>query len=227
MVLVAGGLLGAVVLAVVGVWALQSGAPRTVPVIAADTRPVRERPENPGGMQVAGVDDHILSGRPDDARPERLSPPPETPVAPPVRTAPRAARATPAAEAPPVQPAALTSPTAPMPLPIPPQVPPPPGAAVARAPASPSSSARPPAAGGKAEVQFGALSSMEAARAEWNRLSRRAPELFRGRQPAITKLERNGTTLYRLRSGGFADGGAARAFCDQARARGVTCIPAT
>jgi len=224
MLLVAGGLLGAIVLAVFGLWAFASSGPRTVPVIEADARPIRVKPEDPGGMQVTGLNDQILSGAPSGPQPERLAPPPEMPVAPPMR------RAEPSAP-PSVQQAALTSPTEPAAperttlagaLPLPP-VPP--------APPSASSSAAPVAAAATsdaaAEVQLGALRTEQSARAEWNRLIRRVPELFRGRQPVITKLERNGQTLYRLRTGGFADTGAAKSFCDQAKTRGVACIPAT
>ncbi len=50
----------------------------TIPVIEADSRPLRVKPENPGGMQVAGAGESILSGGLGTA-PETLAPPPETP----------------------------------------------------------------------------------------------------------------------------------------------------
>jgi hypothetical protein len=75
-------------------------------------------------------------------------------------------------------------------------------------------------------VQFAATHSEEAARSEWERLQRRIPELA-GRQPIITRLEREGqTTLWRVRTGGFADAAAARAFCEPIRARDIACITA-
>jgi hypothetical protein len=75
-------------------------------------------------------------------------------------------------------------------------------------------------------VQIAALTSEESARAEWDRVARRAPELFQGRSPAVTRLDRDGQApLFRLRTGGFADQDAAREFCEQVRARGATCIP--
>ena len=49
--------LGAALAAVVGGWALMGGADRPVPVFEADGRPLRVKPENPGGMQVAGLDE--------------------------------------------------------------------------------------------------------------------------------------------------------------------------
>ena len=36
--------------------------------------------------------------------------------------------------------------------------------------------------------------------------------------------ERDGTPFWRVRTGGFADLGAARGFCEQVRARGFTCF---
>jgi cell division septation protein DedD len=75
-------------------------------------------------------------------------------------------------------------------------------------------------------VQLGALASEEAARAEWERLQRRAPELFQGRSPQISRLEREGQApLFRLRTGGLADQDAAREFCEQVRQRGGACVP--
>jgi hypothetical protein len=50
-----------------------------IPVIEADSRPLRVKPENPGGMQIAGVGESILSGQTAAATPESLAPPPETP----------------------------------------------------------------------------------------------------------------------------------------------------
>jgi hypothetical protein len=77
------------------------------------------------------------------------------------------------------------------------------------------------------QVQLGALTSEEAARAEWDRLSRRAPELFQGRTPQIMRLDRGEgqAPLFRLRTGGLADQEAAAAFCEQIRARGGACVP--
>jgi len=67
----------------------------------------------------------------------------------------------------------------------------------------------------------------EAARAEWDRLARRAPELFQGRSPLITRLDRGEgqPPLFRLRAGGLPDQEAAGQFCEQVRARGGACVP--
>ena len=55
--------IGAALLLLVGVWSLggHRGA-GGVPVVEADTRPLRSKPDQPGGMQVAGENETILSG---------------------------------------------------------------------------------------------------------------------------------------------------------------------
>jgi len=76
--IIAGGLGGALLL-IVGVWTASGHHGGAVPVIEADARPMRVKPENPGGLQVAGANDEILSG---DAGPQadKLLPPPEAPA---------------------------------------------------------------------------------------------------------------------------------------------------
>ena len=56
MLLAAAGL-GALFLAGIGVWAVRGRGSAVVPVIEADARPLRVKPENPGGMQVVGAED--------------------------------------------------------------------------------------------------------------------------------------------------------------------------
>jgi hypothetical protein len=74
-------------------------------------------------------------------------------------------------------------------------------------------------------VQLGALTSDADARGEWDRLARRHADLLGAFRPQVVRFERDGqTTLYRLRTGGFADVGSARAFCEQVRERNVPCI---
>jgi len=61
----------------------RSGAPTQVPVISADSSPLREKPSEPGGMTVANQDSTIynmISGESGSSGIERLLPPPEAPV---------------------------------------------------------------------------------------------------------------------------------------------------
>ncbi|NQW09037.1 MAG: SPOR domain-containing protein [Alphaproteobacteria bacterium] len=67
---------------------LQRGAEVTAPLIKADPRPIKVRPENEGGLQVPNQDKLVFEAmRPGEntgQRVERLLPPPETPVNPPL-----------------------------------------------------------------------------------------------------------------------------------------------
>ena len=60
----------------------------------------------------------------------------------------------------------------------------------------------------------------QAAQSEWQRLAKRMPDLLGDRRPAISKVERDGRTVWRLRTGGFADIAQATAFCERVRAKG-------
>ena len=57
---IAGGILGAVIV-IGGTVALIGRSTGEVPVIQADQRPIRVKPENPGGLQIAGVNNEIYS----------------------------------------------------------------------------------------------------------------------------------------------------------------------
>lgn len=203
-----------------GGYALLNRAPHTVPVIEADSRPLRVRPDNPGGMQIAGADEQIMGGAgagPGDA----MAPPPETPQVGALQAQIQAAKQPIVPPPPPVQPVALAVP-APA---APPAVTGPRAMAVAPPVSAPPVSARGAAAApaGHMEVQLAAMTSEPAARAEWQRLSKRVPDLLGGRQPALQQAERDGKPIWRLRTGGFADTAEATAFCGQMRAKGLGC----
>jgi hypothetical protein len=224
--LIAGGL-GGVLLLVVGGWSMVGHRSTTVPVIQADTRPIRVKPENPGGMQVAGANEDIMSGD-TDTNGGKLAPPPEVP-------APQALRAPP-----PPPPASRAVVAAPSPAPAPTAIPAAPKPVAAFVPAAPKPVAdksaaapdkravavapdrNPPAAKAKL-VQLAAVSSEEAAKKEWQRLEKRMPDLLGRRQPAISKIERDGHALWRLRTGGFTDVSEATVFCERVRAKGTGC----
>jgi hypothetical protein len=215
---------------------------REVPLIVADNAPFRVRPADPGGMQVPNQDQLVyqrMAGAAPSApgrRIEVLLPPPEAPLpvpraAPPARApvpeaaAPAEAPAAPPAEAatPQAPPQATpqttpqaTSQTAALPLP-----PPPPAAAAAPPAAPPAAPAR---ADGPVQVQLAAVGSEAAVQPEWNRLRARLPDLLAGHSLVVSRGERDGQPFWRVRTGGFADVAAARGFCDQVRARGLTCF---
>ncbi|WP_424812604.1 SPOR domain-containing protein [Roseococcus sp. YIM B11640] len=211
--MIGGGLAGSVVLAGAIIWGVSMMGPRGVPLIETDGRPYRVRPDSPGGAVVPNQQELIFergAGRNERVGEARLAPGPEAPRPDALRAQAQPPAAAPQPAAPAAAPAAVA----------------PPAPARASAPAPAQQAARPaPAAGGRAQVQLSAAASEEGAKAEWARLQRRAPELA-GRSPVVTKFERDGqATMWRLRTGGFADQAAARAFCGQLRERGVNCIP--
>ncbi|MCA3272913.1 MAG: SPOR domain-containing protein [Roseomonas sp.] len=242
MIIIAGSVLavGAVIAALV--WGFSRGSSRNAPLIEADTRPIKVRPDNPGGLRVPNQDELIFDrnrgGRtasPGALAPEaenprvdqlrqqlaeraaqeaaRSAPPPAAttpgpaqPAAP--QAAPRSApQATaPATPAPPATTSALTAPSLPAPVPA-------------------SAERFAPVANGRAQVQLGALPSEAAARGEWDRLQKRVPELLGNRRVSLAPLDREGqTTMYRIRTGGFADAATARAFCDEMKTRSIPCM---
>ena len=213
--LIAGGIGGALVLLVAAYSIGGHRRPATVPVIEADSRPLRVKPANPGGLEIAGGDDSILSGA--SLGKEAMAPPPEAP-APQVLQAEEAKAAQPALapadDASTAQTVSLTPP-APAPAPAP--------AVIAAAPAQPASARPAPAVAGGAQVQLAALSSEEAAMSEWQRLARKMPELLASRRPAVSRTERDGHVFFRLRTGGFTDIAQATSFCQHVREKGGGC----
>jgi hypothetical protein len=215
-----------------------------LPVIEADSRPLRVKPDKPDAPDVATGDDAILSGGTQSAA--ALAPPPETPAvaalkaeaaarakaeaavraqaqaqaaAEAAKARETAVRATEAAK-PPVQPVSLATPARPAVEPHP--------AAEAKPVAHEAIHPAVVRTGaGGAMVQLAALPSEEAAMAEWQRLEHRMPDVFGGRKPAVVKYARDGRTFWRLRTGGFADAAAAGQFCERVRAKGGGCSVAS
>ena len=226
--LIAGGIGGALIL-LVGAYGIGGHRrPAGIPVVEADSRPLRVKPTNPGGLEFAGADDSILSGAAIGA--EAMAPPPEKP-APQVLKAeeaknaaqrlaasqppPAIAEPVPTLVAQPVTSApSAPAPTAPIATATAPAVKPVP---IARTPTAPA-----PASGG-AQVQLAAVASEEAALAEWQRLARKMPDLLGSRRPAVTRTERDGKTFFRLRTGGFTDIAQATSFCQHVREKGGGC----
>jgi len=209
MALAAAGLGGALILAI-GLWHVVSRhRVHEPPVIEADSRPLRVRPDNPGGLQVPGQDETIMGGT-GSQEAEALAPPPETP-------APQALRDQ-------QQHPAQAAPAAPPVIEAPPQAAAPPAKPVP--PPAAAKAAEKPQATGAVQVQLTAVDTEAAAHGEWQRISKRAPTLFQDRKPTIQKFDKNGQSLYRLRTGGFADAKQAGEFCAKVKAAGLTCTVA-
>ena len=212
-----------------GGYALLNRGPHTVPVIEADSRPVRVRPDNPGGMQVPGAEEQIMSGD-ESSQADVMAPPPEVPQL-------QALRAQIQAEHPPapaVAPAPATSLAQPVSLPTSPPAPPPPviSAAPEQRPATLAASPRTPVAAhatapavasGGGLVQLAAMDSEPLAKAEWQRLVKKMPALLASHHPDVVRTERDGKTFFRLRTGGFSDTASATSFCTEVKAKGGGC----
>lgn len=230
MALVAGGLAAGLAV-LMGVWSL--GAPRRgggVPVVQADSRPLRVKPENPGGMEVEGQDSTALSGKADGVA--RLAPAPELPD---VAALKQQAAAAAAAAAKPAPTPAVPAPTPVVATPAPAPVPKPVQQALVTAKPTPKPVPAPtvqaastaPARSGGAQVQLAAVGSEDAAKSEWARLEHKMPDLLASRKPALSKIDRDGKTLWRVRTGGFADSGEAAVFCERVRSKGAGCTVAS
>jgi len=219
LVLFAAGL-AAVLLSLIGASTLIGHRSTDVPVITADPRPVKIKPENPGGMKIDGAENDVFSGGSDTAN-SRLAPPAENPDANALRTnAPPPATSAPTLLAPPPAPPATRSAAA-----SGVETANPPAAATKVTPPKPAAAAESHASdpGHPASVQIAALASEDAARKEWQQLEKRMPELLGGKQPVFSRIERGGHTFWRIRTAGFADVAQARSFCDHVRSKGAGC----
>ena len=242
MIIIAGSVLAAGAVIAALVWGFSRGSSRNAPLIEADARPIKIRPDNPGGLRVPNQDELIFD-RNRGARPATqggLAPEAERPRVDQLRAqlaeraAQEAARNAPPPSPAPAQPAASATPQAA-----------PRGAPQASAPATPAPPATnsalnapslpapvpataerfAPVANGRAQVQLGALPSEAGARAEWDRLQKRVPELLGNRRVSLAPFDREGQTpLYRIRTGGFADAATARAFCEEMKTRSIPCM---
>ena len=230
--LFAGGL-GAVLAVLIGASALVGHHGDSVPVVLADNRPIRVKPDNPGGMKIDGAENDVFSGGSDTAD-SKLAPAPESPDTKALRSAaavipPPVPRAeTPLAAAPLAAAPLAASPLTTAAVIVPPAIAPSQPAKIAAAPSKArpvpgTEAAHPPVAGRRTMVQLAALGSEEAARNEWQVLSKRMPGLLNGHQPDYSRTEHDGRTFWRVRTAGFADIARARDFCDQVRQKGGGC----
>jgi len=211
--------LGGMLVAGAAGWVLAGRHPVAIPVIEADSRPVRVKPGNAGGLQVTGADDQVMGGL--GSKLEGMAPVAEVPAAqalraqmPPQPAAPQPAP--PPASPPPAvaQPAAAQAPPAQAPVPLPAAAPP-------QAAASAVRPAPVPATG--TMVQLAALDSEEGAQSEWQRLAKRMPDLLGDRRPVVQRADRDGRAVWRVRTGGFSDVAEATAFCARVRSKGGAC----
>jgi hypothetical protein len=183
-----------------------------VPLIRADDRPTKVKPEKPGGMEVPDRDKMIYTQK--RVAVEHLLPPPEKPMPRPMP--PSAAASSDPPQAPPVTATAAAPNPAPQ---VQPQQPTgkPPGKTEAAA-------ARPATAQktGGVRIQLGSMRSEEVARQEWDRIRRANSDVLGnvGATPVRADLGEKGV-FYRLQTPPIAD---AERVCSELKRRNVGCI---
>jgi outer membrane biosynthesis protein TonB len=198
----------------------------SVPLIRADERPTKVKPEKPGGMDIPDRDKLIYN----PTRPvvEHLLPPPEKPLprpAPPPNPLP-----------PPEQPPAAAAAPASSAPGSPPQAAPPASTRTQQAAAAPPgktppAQAAPPktATAGVAgtRLQLGSVRSEDAARQEWERVKHKNADLLGtlSATPIRADLGDKGI-YYRILTGPVADQAAAERICSELKQRSVGCIVA-
>ncbi len=211
-----------------------------VPLLRADDRPSKVKPDQPGGMSVPDQNVSLYNEKAGGAPVEKLLPGPEQPM--PRPAAPPKEAAAPAPPIPgPLASAPAAAPTdsagsVPATAPAPAERP---AAATAAKPAAkdttavkaaaailgaaPSASANPKTAG-EVRVQLGALRSAEAARNEWARLKHEQPDLL-GKLSAVAVRADLGDKgiFYRIQAGPIGDGAAAERLCGELRQRKLGC----
>jgi hypothetical protein len=170
-----------------------------VPLIRADERPTKVKPEKPGGIEIPDRDKLIYTQKPGAV--EHLLPPPEKPM-----------------------PRPTSSPAAAQPQSV---LPPAASASTGAAPAMPSPSAAPTAQPTSARtagnrLQLGSVHSEEAARKEWDRIKRSNSDLLGSlaATPVRADLGDKGV-FFRILTGPVADAGQ---ICRELNRRNVGCI---
>ena len=187
-----------------------------VPLIRADDRPMKIKPDQPGGMPVPDQNVSVYEQKP-GAAVEKLLPPPEQPMP---RPAPKEVAGT--------QPAGAAPPTA-APKPATPQQ----QATVTPAPKAPAKPAakEPPAAApaksvpaGPVRIQLASLPSPEAAKQEWARLKREHPDTL-GKLTAVAVRADLGDkgVWYRVQTQVFDDPAAADRLCADLKKQKIGC----
>ena len=195
-----------------------------IPLIRADERPTKVKPERPGGMEVPDRDKLIYN--PSRTVIEHLLPPPEKPMPRPVPPPPAPspppqteaakspAGATPVASAAPEAPAAAVQAAQPLQQ-----------AAVlpGKAPQAPSKPAG--ARGAGPRLQLGSLRSEEEARQEWERLKHKNADLLGSLSANSIRADLGDKGIYyRLQTAPVADQAAAERICAELKQRSIGCI---
>jgi len=242
MLMIGGAAALVVLLCVIGYFVVAGGGSDSVPLIQASTKPVKEKPDNPGGLTVS-TPSGALPG--EGGQNLSLAPPPEKPDPEALAAQAKQEQSAPARSAPVATPAVPNASTAPSPttataqapavsIPSVPETAAPPGQKQSMNVPPPSKEQAKvhnlaqeytpsPGAGGSVKVQLAALDSKDAAERAWQHLQHRMPGLLAGRHPIFVEATVNGHTYWRVRMAGFRTRSDADKFCQDVRAHGGAC----
>ena len=195
-----------------------------VPLIRADERPTKVKPEQPGGMEIPDRDKLIYN--PTRSVVEHLLPPPEKPMARP--TSPSSlpsqteAARSPAGTPPPVSGAPENPPAAVQTVQPQQQA----AATPTKAPQALQGSSRPAAVlAAGTRLQLGSLRSEDAARQEWERIKRKNSDLLGSLSATPVRADLGDKGIYyRIQTGPLADSATAARICGELKQRSIGCI---
>jgi outer membrane biosynthesis protein TonB len=204
-----------------------------VPLLRADERPTKVKPDQPGGMKIPDQNVSLYNEKPGGAPVEKLLPQPEQPMSRPAPTPePTPPAAAPQATAVPAGPPAA----GPAPAAVIPAKPAAKAAADAKplAQPKPATAAQPKAAApaaaetsgnGRVEVRLASVRTPENAREEWARLKRENADLLGDlRANAVRADLGDKGVYYRIQAGPLADAAAAERLCAELKRRNHGCI---
>ena len=192
----------------------------TVPLLRADERPAKVRPDQPGGMAIPDQNVSLYNDKPGAPPVEKLLPAAEQPLPRPVAPPKEIAAAMPPAMTP-APPQAVPAPAAPATTQTAK-----PAAKAAAKPAQPAATpVKAPAGTGPIQLRLASLKTPDEARDEWARLKRENPDIL-GKLTAVavkTDLGDKGV-YYRIQAGSFSDAAAAEKLCSELKRRKLGCI---
>jgi SPOR domain len=194
-----------------------------VPLLRADTRPDKVKPDQPGGMAIPDQNVSLYNDKPSAAPVEKLLPAAEQPMPRPVAPPKEAAPPQVAAGSPPAPDSAAAPASAPA-ITMPPAASSPaPAKTAAKAPTKPAA-ANPVAKTGSVQVRLGSLRSPEAAREEWQRLKRDNSDLIGSMHANAVRTDLGDKGIYYRIEAGPLDAAAAERLCAALKQRNHGCI---
>jgi len=203
-----------------------TGGNGDIPLIRADTRPMKVKPAEPGGMPIPGRD-MLIYGR---SRPivEHLLPPPEQPMALPLPPSPEPAISAPAGAPPTAVPSTVvprSGTTAAAAAAGPAGLAGPPPANPHPAPEKPGEAVSQPGKAGGVRLQLGAVRTEAVAHEEWARIKRSNADLL-GHLTAVAIRADLGDkgVYYRIQAGPVGDSATAERLCGALRQRHLACM---